>query len=373
MRILHIVPSLEIGGLEHIVLDFTLMAVNAGHQVDVLCLDRPGDLAASVERGGGRVFCLYKPPGFRFTELDGLRDTLRKISPDVIHTHYPGALFYAGPLARRMGLNAIIHTVHGAHYEGGWRHRMTGRLGARHAKHIVCVSKATANHVLQHHITRKKKIQVIYNGINISHFQSAHSEGGRIRAELGIPQSTYVIGTVGRLSDVKRQDTLLRAFVNVHQSIPKSHLLVVGDGPNRQQLVELTKSLGLEEHVIFAGYRADRECCLAAMDTFALTSDSEGTPLSLLEAWATGLPAVVTAVGGLPELIENGTTGILVPPGNHEMFGAELKRILKNHKLRSDLAKASSNLVQKRFSREEMLAQYMILYKSVIKSPLKKT
>ncbi|HBO43929.1 MAG TPA: glycogen synthase [Planctomycetaceae bacterium] len=366
LRVLHVVPSLEIGGLEHVVLDLVRLGAELGQESHVLCIDRLGDLAPAVDAAGGHVHCLKRPPGFRFAELKGLREILHIIRPDVMHTHYPGGLYYAGPPARRLGLEAVIHTEHGPSYDDGWRSRLVGRMGARHAKTFVCVSHDTARHVLRHRIVAKRKIQVIYNGIDVEHFRQACGERDSVRAELGISNAACVVGTVGRLSEVKRQDVLIRAFAHVRHTMPESRLLLVGDGPARAELGRLVESLGLVDHVIFAGYRADRERCLAAMDVFALTSDSEGTPLSLLEAWAAGLPVAVTEVGGLPELVKDGVTGMIVPPREPETLATALLCVLSDGGLRRRLSEAGGREARSRFDRRVMAEQYAREYASLL-------
>jgi len=373
VRVLHVVPSLEVGGLEQIVLDLVRLGVEAGQKVDVLCIDRLGELAPAVAEAGGHVHCLHKPPGFWFTELKGLRDVLRMVRPDVIHTHATGELFYTGPVARRLGFTAIIHTEHGALYGESRQTRLVGRIAGRHAMKVVCVSHETARHVLGHRIVPKRKVKVIYNGVDLDRFDGARSERRAMRGELNIPESVRVIGTVGRLSTVKRQDVLIRAFARVRQAIPDCHLLLVGDGPTRGALTDLVASLHLGDQVHFTGYRVDRERCLAAIDLFALTSDSEGTPLSLLEAWATGLPAVVTSVGGLPELVENYVTGILVPPRNPEMLAAAMTEVLVSPRLYDSLAGASAETVRSRFDRRAMFERYTSEYLELLNhNPAKK-
>ena len=133
-----------------------------------------------------------------------------------------------------------------------------------------------------------------------------------------------MIGTVGRLDEIKRQDLLIRAFGAVRARFPEVHLLLVGDGPRRDELRGLAEGLGLSDCVHFTGYQAEPEKSLQAMDLFALTSRSEGMPLSVLEAWAAGLPVVASRVGGLPELIEHGQTGLLFAPDDE----TELARVL---------------------------------------------
>ncbi len=366
MRVLHALLSLDCGGMEHVVVDLVRCGVEAGHRVEVLCLERPGALASKLNELCVPVHCLEKPPGIHLRLRGEILKLLRAVRPDVIHTHQIGTLFYVGPPARRAGISAIVHTEHGAEYDGRWKTRWLARLAARHAKRFICVSDDTAQHVLRHRVVPRRKIEVIHNGVDIDLFASARSEREQVRLELGIPPESPVIGTVGRLSAIKRQDILIRAFAGVLQQIPDARLLLVGDGPEREHLLALSAALGLGERVHFAGYRADRQRCLAAIDLFSLSSDSEGTPLALLEAWAACLPVVVTAVGGLPELVENGKTGVLVPPSDPQSFTDAFTRLLRDAPLRTAMAEAGHATVCARFSLQAMADRYVQEYKLLL-------
>ena len=170
----------------------------------------------------------------------------------------------------------------------------------------------------------------------------------------------------GRMEKLKRQDLLIQAFRPIKTTMPEARLLLVGDGPEREALAQLSRRLGLCEHVHFAGYRSDRERCLAAMDVFTLSSDSEGTPLALLEAWAARLPVVATAVGGLRELIEHGLTGLLVPPGDSERLARALQRLLADEALRQTLAAAGNAAVCSRFTLSAMAHKYANEYHEIL-------
>ncbi|MFV2067831.1 MAG: glycosyltransferase [Pirellulales bacterium] len=366
LRVLHALLSLECGGMEHIVVDLVRCGVEAGQRVEVLCLERPGELASRLSEWGIPVHCLEKRPGIQLRLRGAILRLLRAARPDVIHTHQIGTLFYVGPAARRAGISAIVHTEHGSEYNGRWKTRWLARLAARHAERFFCVSDDTVQHVLGHRVVAKCKVDVIHNGIDVDLFESACSEREPIRRDLAIPSAALVIGTVGRLSEIKRQDLLVRAFAGVLKRIPDAHLLLVGDGPKREDLLALSTALGLGEQVHFAGYRADRQRCLAAMDLFALSSDSEGTPLALLEAWATHLPVVATAVGGLPELVEDGKTGVLVPPGDPKSLTEAFTHLLSDETLRTALAEAGHATVRARFTLRAMADRYAQEYRTLL-------
>ena len=159
------------------------------------------------------------------------------------------------------------------------------------------------------------KARVVPNGIDTERFRDREGAAA-LRESLGIAPGAPVVGTVGRLDEVKCQDLLIRGFARALGRAPGARLLLVGDGPRRPELEGLVESLGLGGSAIFAGYQARPDRYLQAMDVFALTSRAEGMPLAILEAWAAGLPVIATRVGGVPRLVDHGRTGWLIGPGD---------------------------------------------------------
>jgi glycosyltransferase involved in cell wall biosynthesis len=178
-----------------------------------------------------------------------------------------------------------------------------------------------------------------------------------------------VIGTVGRLAALKRQDVLLRGFARLRH--PTARLLIVGDGPAREELVGLAAGLGVTDRVVFAGYRERPERALAAMDVFALTSDSEGMPLAILEAWAAGKPVVATRVGGVPELIADGRTGLLFPAGNDVALAQHLDRLLTDPSQATRLGAAGRETVRDRYDTRVMAGTYLGHYRDLLRSSVR--
>ncbi len=365
LRVTHVVLSMELGGLESIVLDLVREGRRAGQSVAVVCLERPGVLAEQVEAQGGRLACIHKPPGIRLEVFGRLGRLFRELRPDVVHTHQIGALFYAGPAARRAGVPVVVHTEHGKHYDHRRRTRWLGRLAARGAARFFCVSADIAAAVGAHRIAPPGKIRVVPNGIDTTRFQE-ENEAGAVRQSLGIPANAPVIGTVGRLSEVKRQDLLIRAFQQVRARLADAHLLLVGDGPWLGRLRELVAGLGLADSVHFAGYQAQPAPYLQAMDLFALTSQSEGMPLAVLEAWAAGLPVVATRVGGLPELVDDGRTGILVAFGDDAALARALGDLLADPATARRLGAAGRDRVEARYSLRRMADEYQRHYNELL-------
>jgi glycosyltransferase involved in cell wall biosynthesis len=370
--VVHVVLSLDCGGLERVVVDLVREGQVLGQRVAVVCLERPGALAPQVESLGAPVTCVEKGPGLSPATRRRLAAVLRDLRPDVVHTHQMGALFYAGPAAGKAGVAVTVHTEHGKHLgreAGGLLRRLRRSwlwwLAARSAARLFCVSEDIADSLAAGRITRKAKLCVLPNGIDTAKFEAAGDREAE-RRSLGIPARAPVIGTVGRLNEVKRQDLLLRAFAAVKGKMPDAWLLLVGGGPMRDALRGLAADLGVAGAVHFAGYQADPERFLRVMDVFALTSRSEGMPLALLEAWAAGLPVVASAVGGVPALIDEGRTGLLFPSGDAARLTEALGRVLLDGALARRLAEEGRREVVARFGLARMAAAYEGHYRELL-------
>jgi glycosyltransferase involved in cell wall biosynthesis len=365
LRVAHIVLSLDCGGLERMVLGLVRAGCARGHMISVVCLERRGALAAHVEEAGARVLCADKRPGLRPGMVGRMKRIFRELAPDAVHTHQIGALLYAGRAARRADVPVVVHTEHGNHLKGlaPWHRRVRARLlwklAARAADRFFCVSADIADTLKATGIP-PAKLAVMPNGIAPAEVD--HAEVERTRRLLGWPENVRIIGTVGRLSTIKRQDLLLRAFARLYRARSKARLLVIGDGPEAAALHQLSTALGIAGAVYFAGYQQRPEAYLRLMDVFALSSDSEGMPMALLEAWAAGVPVVSTSVGGIPELIEEGCTGLLVAPGDDDALAAALEELLADPVRARVLGEAGRVEVERNFGLDRAAAAYEAAY-----------
>ena len=337
MKVAHVVLSMDVGGLERVVLDLVRRGRPLGQDAAVVCLERPGTLAPQVEAAGAEVRCVGKPPGRRPETVGLLRDLFEELSPDVVHTHQIGALYYAGPASRRAGVRAIVHTEHINHAAKRTRAidrariRLLWGVAGRYAWRFFGVSGDIVEAAASFGAVPRRKLAVVRNGIDTSAFAptpDARDEALRAYRSLGIPEGARVVGTVGRLAEVKRHDLLIRAFAAASAGRPDAALIVVGDGPERPALEGLAESLGIGDRVHLAGYRERPELFLRGMDSFALASRIEGLPLAILEAWAAGVPVVASRVGGVPALIDHGRTGLLFDPGDEAALARHLGDLL---------------------------------------------
>ncbi|CAN5596426.1 glycosyltransferase [soil metagenome] len=345
---MHAVLSLDVGGLERIVVDLLREGQRLGQETAVLCIERPGDLAPLAAQLGAKMFCAHKRPGTRPSIIGKTAQMLEEFQPDVVHTHQIAPLFYVGRAARRAGVPLVVHTEHGKNYARRWRSRLLGRLAARRTQKFFCVSNDIAGEVLAARVATPSKVQVIVNGIDPTRF-SKHDQRDALRRSLAIPHDAPVVGTVGRLTDVKRQDLLIRSFAMARRTDPRLQLLIVGDGPRGDDLRALSSQLNVASAVHFVGYQPQPERYFQMMDLFALTSRSEGMPLSVLEAWAASVAVVGSRVGGIPELIEHGKTGLLFHDGDERALAGAITMLAHDREYAKQLADAGRRRVRAAF------------------------
>ena len=371
LRITHVVLALDTGGLERIVVDLIRVGLAQGHQPSVICLERRGNLASQIENIGIPVLCANKQPGLRFRTIHRVRELLSELKPHVLHSHQIGALLYAGPAARREKVPVVVHTEHInniAKYPAlskRIRTRLLWGLAGSFADRFCCVSDDIASAVKAYRTVPSRKVSVVLNGIDTAAFDS-HGDGQSLRRSLGIPHDVPVIGTVGRLNEVKRQDLLIQSFANIAKCDPKPHLLLVGDGPESESLRGMAIALGLADRIHFAGYQSRPEDFLQVMDIFAITSRLEGTPLVVLEAWAAGRPVIASRVGGIPTMINQGQNGLLFDCGDEAELTEAISRLLASSDDARRLGVAGREFVRARFDRQVMASTYNRHYRELL-------
>jgi glycosyltransferase involved in cell wall biosynthesis len=230
----------------------------------------------------------------------------------------------------------------------------------RHFDRVVAVSGAVMEKVIAGGI-RRSKVTIVQNGISIERFER-RSSSYEIRNELGITGKDPVIGTVGRISEEKGHRILLDVARDIIEQHPGALFLIVGDGPLRGRLEEQYSS----SSIIFTGVRNDVPELLQCMDIFALPSFTEGLPIALLEAMASGIPVIASRVGSIPIVVEDGATGLLIDPGNQTGLKQAIRHLLDNKIEAAKMAKNGQRSVVNRFSSKKMAEEYLGIYKSVV-------
>jgi glycosyltransferase involved in cell wall biosynthesis len=273
---------------------------------------------------------------------------IRRYRPDIIHTH----MSKAGVLGRLAGLAtasgaARVHTFHGTVF-GGY-------FGERTSRSIV-----HAERILGHRTTR---IAVVPLGLDLERFADQDRLAARNR--LHVAADELVLLAVGRLVPIKRLDRLIKTFSRVAHEIPAARLYLVGDGPERDQLLRAATSAGVGDRVIHVGWSSDTPSWYAAADVVALTSEREGTPLALIEAAAAGRPVIATDVGGVADIVADRVTGFVVPPDDEEALTDRLRTLLGDPALRGRMGGAGPARATL-YSAERLVLDLDALYRNIL-------
>lgn len=366
LSIVHVLSSFGTGGQERVALELAKQQRAAGHRVSALSLAEPpeGPISTLFQASGVHTASIPKRgPSFDPSLAVRLAQYGSKLRVDVVHTHNPQALVYGAPAAA-LARTPCVHTKHGVNPDPS-RRMWLRRAASKMVDAYVAVTPTLARLAVDRAECDPTKLRVVPNGIDTNHFAPDAEARARVRAELGIPENAWVVGTVGRLSPEKNQGLLIDAMAPMLD--PRRHLVIVGDGPEQEKLAARARATLRPERIHFTGARQDVAALLASFDAFALTSDSEGLPLVLLEAMAVGVPVVATAVGGVPDLVEHGKTGSLVAPGDGTALLTELVRLSTRPQSALETAGVARRLVLERHSTEHMARAYENLYLRVMR------
>lgn len=366
----YVVHSLSAGGTEKLVVEMSA-AFDSQFTVHVLCLDEPGIWARDLRNRGIPVECLWRQPGLDLLLPVRLAAALRRRGADIIHAHQCTPWFYSALSRLFYRKPRLLLQEHGRFFPEADKplRRAVNRMLIRRLTHaFVAVSEDVRRRLARYEGLDQSWITVVYNGTRAAPPLSA-ADRRRMRSDLGLGGEDFVVGTVGRFDGIKNLPMLVRAIAAASQRLPSLRGLLVGDGEELEPVRSLIRSLGLEGRVLLTGFREDARRITQCMDLFALSSYSEGTSMALLEATAAGVPVVVTAVGGNPEVVLEGQTGWLVPTGAVEALSAAIIEAAGAPKLRQERAQAGQRRFAQQFSFEGMIASYMGIYRSLVSRP----
>jgi glycosyltransferase involved in cell wall biosynthesis len=260
---------------------------------------------------------------------------------------------------------AMVHTVHNlAEKEVDWSGRLIHRMAFRQGVVPVAVADDVDDSLRRFYDI--DGFPLIPNGIPVDTFRKPSIDRDRWREEEGFAASDVLFACVARFKPQKNLPLLVEAFAQGPALEPRAHLLIVGHGELRRDLEKQIDALGLREKVHVLGVRSDVPGLLHAADVFVLSSDWEGNPLSVMEAMAAGIPVISTAVGGVPELIEGGESGLLVPPGDARALGGAMQYLLENPEVRTSMGSVSAKRAAERFDLRVMTEAYEELYRATV-------
>jgi glycosyltransferase involved in cell wall biosynthesis len=367
MRVVHVLHSMAVAGAEVLVHDFVARATPGLEQV-VVTLDAVGPLGDSLRERGIAVECVGRRPGVDLGLPARLSRALARHRADVVHAHQYTPYFYSAIATRLVPARpALIFTEHGRHVPDFRRPKRVAfnRVALAWTARVTAVCGYVKRLLVANEGIAPERIDVIYNGVDAARFQE-RLDGAATRRALGIAEDERVVCCVARFHPVKDHPTLVRGFAKAAARVPRARLLLVGGGDREGELRALCGELGIAPRVTFAGPRSDVPEVLAASDLFAMTSLSEGTSVTLLEAMLARRAAVVTAVGGNPEIVEDGATGLLVPRGDPDATGEALAGLLADGARRQALGDAGRARALAHFTQDRMHRAWTKLYEDAL-------
>jgi glycosyltransferase involved in cell wall biosynthesis len=356
MVIAHVIDSLEVGGAETVVAALCRSHAAAGHRVEVHCLMTAGPLAAELEQEGVPVY-VHATSGSPRRLAWKLFRAFRRSRPDVVHCHNKTATISAAAAARLTGARAIVSTRHGMASPFRLRYELKFWITvAVLCDRVVAVCDTARRNMTTGARPVAHKVVTIRNG----------AYPPRVGGEQTVATRGFTLVSVGRLVRAKNFDMLIRAVAVARVAVPDLDLWIVGGGAEGPVLRELCAELNLASVVRFWGERRDVGSWLRAADVFVLSSTSEGLPISVLEAMAAGLPAIVTDVGGLPELVALSGAGTTVPVHDVDSLARAIVDYANRRHELAALGERASDCYRAYFTPDRMAGEYLALYRACL-------
>lgn len=358
--VLHV---MQVAGAEVLVAE-TIRRLGPKLQPVVICLDAIGQLGETMRAEGVEVMSLDRRPGLDVGLSRRLAAILRDRHIRVVHAHQYTPFFYAALAKPLVGHRTwLMLTEHGRHYPDvvSAKRRLTNRFVlSRLADEVNAVAAFSAK-ALHEQDGFPEPIGVIENGIDVLAYDPP-ADRAAAKRHVGLDPARRHVACIARFHPVKDHAMLLRAFARTAAVVADVDLILAGDGQLRPDLEAQARALGIDARVSFLGVRRDVPDLLRAADVFALTSVSEGASITLLEAMASGVPSVVTRVGGNPELVRDGEDGLLVPRGDDEAAAQALVRLLTDHGLRARLGASARQRALETYQLDRTIDRYYARY-----------
>jgi glycosyltransferase involved in cell wall biosynthesis len=363
LRLLLVVDSLEVGGAERHVVDLAMALHRKGHEVEVAC-SVSGGLSEPLEAAGVPVWPLARRLVKRRVSVAyarGIRRLLGERRFDLVHAHIFASAVAAAIATLGKGVPLVI-TEHTEASWQTWRTRRVSRWAHRRAKRVIAVSTPIERRLIERDEVPPHLVTRIPNAVIPASDEPPDPAGPLPDAWVEGP----LVGVVARLQPEKGVANFLKAAARVSEISPRARFLVVGDGPLREELLNLVEHLGISERVRFLGYRTDSRALMGLMDLLVVPSLTEGSPLIVLEAMAAGVPVVASAVGGIPDQVRHGREGILVPPDDPDALGDALGALLRDPAYARRLGEAGRRRTENEFSHETLVRRIEAVYRAAI-------
>jgi glycosyltransferase involved in cell wall biosynthesis len=384
IRVLRVIARLNVGGPALHVTYLARGLAGRGYETTLVAGDvARGEASMSfvADQAGVEVVTL---PGLS-RELSPIRDALaafrlarliRKLRPDVVHTHTAkaGAVGRAAALLAGTRRPVVVHTFHGHVLRGYFGtggtlvFRAIETLLARATDRLIAVSPEVRDELVALHVAPREKFSVVRLGIELEPRVRFDGDPTEVRRRHGIPEGKFVVGWFGRMTAVKRTDDLLTMLAGVRERGVDALLLLVGDGDDRERLEQRAHDLGLARSCLFLGYQEDVAPWYAICDAVVLTSASEGTPVTIIEALAAGRPVVATTVGGVPDVVDEGETGFLVRPHDTHALAERLEILAGDPVRRRTMGELGRARMLERYAVQRLVDDVDALYRELLET-----
>jgi sugar transferase (PEP-CTERM/EpsH1 system associated) len=372
--IVHVIYHLGVGGLENGLVNLINHIPPDRYRHAIVCLKGYSDFRRRIARENVEIVALHKREGHDLAVYFNLFKTLKRLKPDIVHTRNLGTM-EGQIIAAIAGARVRVHGEHGRDvfdlYGKNRKYNLLRKAIRPFVNHFIAVSRDLEGWLATTVGAMPNRINQIYNGVDSQRFHPRDRTEDWHAHITDVPEgffaeNTFVIGSVGRMTDVKNFPTLIRAFLLLLNEVPAARarlrLIIVGEGNSRQPCLEMLRRAGAEELAWLPGERADIPQLMRTMDLFVLPSLGEGISNTILEAMSTGVPVVATAVGGNAELVADGVTGVLVPPDEPIAMMRAILRYYRNPDLLAGHGRAARQQVETSFSIEAMTQGYIRVY-----------
>jgi len=355
------------GGAEKVVLHLVSGSEGQAIASAVCCTRFIGSIGEQLRAQGVPILVTApKRHAFRYFGPLKLLGAIRHLRPDVVHTHGLQAIATIGPLAKARLVPPWVHTFHYGNYPyANKRWMWIERTFSRRADRLVAVSEAQRSAIIQWHEVEDPRIVVVPNGVRPLPRRLDATGLAELRRGFGISAEKRIVGTVAVMTEQKGISHLLDAAARIAEKSPEVHFLIVGGGPREQEYRELSQSMGLAGVVTFAGWRDDVGDLLQLMDIYVMSSLWEAMPLALLEAMSAGRPIVATDVSDNAIIVEDGQSGLIVPPADPGKLAGAISRLLGNAELANRMGINAEGRLRESYSVDLMLHRYGQIYREL--------
>ncbi|TMA90245.1 MAG: TIGR03088 family PEP-CTERM/XrtA system glycosyltransferase [Deltaproteobacteria bacterium] len=370
----HVIQRLAVGGLENGLVNLINHMAHDRYRHVIICLTESTDYSRRLQRDDVPIVELHQQTGQSVSVHKRFFEVLRRFEPDIVHTRNLPAMEFQ-VVAALMGVRGRIHGEHGRDMydlDGtNFKYNSLRKVVRLFIHRYTAVSRNLADWLVNTVKVRRERVTQIYNGVESEKFRPRKGPREAVGPTGFCSSESFVVGTVGRMEPVKDQLTFVRAFIHLLREDadlrPRMRLILVGDGSLREQALDLLRQAQAERLAWLPGERRDIPEIMRAMDLFVLPSIREGISNTILEAMASGLPVIATDVGGNPELLAPGKTGMFVPPSDPISMARAIRSYFEDAEKRSEHGAAGRIRIENQFSMEAMVDGYLKIYDVVMR------